>query len=336
MLPKSEPACAKCSQSHCALVPPATLLCCLHLPPCHLSPRSSCVVLHLGQRPGWVWQSRHKQATQRATRATRPLESLPNLLRREPVPLAAELALHLDVLVLLHDVVHLRARQQAERPHHPLLGARAEGGEGLEGPGREELRPESVEKELEHLPRSEPVAHHRGGRAMRDGVEVRGQLLESRLVGKRQQLHVPAARRLDLGAAKLRAVEVGAFVDASHEHAGGERALALLGVEQVPVDVLRNLARLDLRDRGVGRRHVLAWQVLCAHHLQRALADAGAHVELALRVGRQCHRRVAHVASRLQLAVGGGHHAAQRPIALKVDLESLVLLQPLCHQQGAR
>ena len=53
------------------------------------------------------------------------IDDLSHLLWRHVVPLAAELALNLDVLVLLHDVLDLRAREQPQRAHHTLLGALA-------------------------------------------------------------------------------------------------------------------------------------------------------------------------------------------------------------------
>eukprot|EP00962_Isochrysis_galbana_P016592 scaffold4756_cov116-Isochrysis_galbana.AAC.5 len=89
---------------------------------------------------------------------------------------------------------------------------------------------------------------------------------------------------------------------------------------EVIVDVLWNLARPDLRDGRVLSWPVGAGQVLGPHHSQRARAHPGAHIQLALCVGRQGDGRVAHVAARLERAVGRRHDAAQRTVAVEVDL----------------
>ena len=68
------------------------------------------------------------------------------------------------------------------------------------------------------------------------------------------------------------------------------------------------LSGFDLGEGCVRRRDLLARQILGAHDLQRALADACADVELAERVGRQRHRRVADVAARLETPIAEGEH----------------------------
>eukprot|EP00964_Phaeocystis_antarctica_P015984 scaffold8845_cov55-Phaeocystis_antarctica.AAC.5 len=167
--------------------------------------------------------------------------------------------------------------------------------------------------------------------------------VDAHLRGEGQQLHTPPARRVNRRRTHAAAAVAVAALD---EDTGGlvglglgsglgrqgcqgatylltthQPALPLLALEEVVVDILGDLTRDDLRDRAVLRGQRLSGQLLGAHHLQGALAHAAAHIDLAQRVQRQAHVGVAHVASRLELAVGGGEHAAQWAVAVELDLE---------------